>query len=793
MRRQGRQEGRMAKSPTRRRLGEILLAADVLTEEELEDALAEQATPGSRARLGTTVVRMGMADEEDIVAALATQLGMDEVDLASTAPAPEAVGRVPRNLAHRHLALPIHLEDGTLTVAVSDPTNVLAKDDLRAAAGVDSIRMVVASESSIREALRHAYGADQSALDALGDDIQVEEQHDLAPEDLEGAAGADDQPIVRLANLILAEAVHTRASDVHVEPGRNHVRIRYRIDGMLREVMRVPRDASAALTSRLKIMARLDIAERRRPQDGRTVVKVEGQEVDLRVSTLPTMFGETVVLRLLRKGVEQLEIDEVGLSPDQMAQYRWALDRPQGLIIITGPTGSGKTTTLYTGLNEIADPVRNIVTLEDPIEYQLEGVNQTQIHEKVGLTFARGLRSVLRQDPDVVLVGEVRDEDTAALAMQASFTGHLVLTTLHTNDAPSSIVRLLDLGVEPFHIASSLLLVVSQRLIRITCDRCAEPYEPEDRTLSMLGLTRADIADGTLLRGTGCEICGRTGFRGREGIFEMLPVTASVRELLMEGATEIQLARLARAEGMRTLREDGIRAALEGRTTLEEVLRVTPSETLTTHRCAECGHQIAEGFVACPQCGNALGVEACRECGRHLESSWRICPYCRSPVKRRREDDDPVRIEGPEEPRPPEISGNGGPAPIEERPLPIVLVVDDDQAIRELVGLMLVDDYDVLEAANGEEAIEMAKRHRPDAVVLDLRLPDMSGVEVTRALRSDEATRWIPILMITGEENTEREVESLVAGVDDYLLKPVNDDVLRGRLTAARRRATTGP
>ncbi|HEX2026850.1 MAG TPA: ATPase, T2SS/T4P/T4SS family [Nitriliruptorales bacterium] len=771
----------------RRRLGEILVAEGVLTAAQLHEALAEQVASDDRERLGTTVVRLGLAAEGDVAAALAAQLGLEQVDLTRVVPDPQAIERVPRALATRHLILPLQLEDGVLTVAASDPTNVVARDDLRTAAGVDTVRMQVATDRGIREAVRRAYGTDQSALDALLEDETVptvEEQ--VEAEELTELPISEDHPIVRLTNLILAEAVHARASDVHIEPGRNHVRVRYRVDGLLREVMRVPRDASGALASRLKIMARLDIAERRRPQDGRAVVRVDGREVDVRLSTLPTLFGETVVLRLLHEGAERVSVGELGMTGDQLASFLEALQRPQGLVVLTGPTGSGKTTTLYAGLAEMSDPVRNVVTLEDPIEYQLEGVNQTQIHEKVGLTFARGLRTLLRQDPDVVLVGEIRDQETAQLALQASFTGHLVLTTLHTNDAPSSIVRLVDLGVEPFLVASSLLLVVSQRLVRLVCEHCAEPTTADPRIVRQLQVSERELAGAALRRGRGCELCGRTGYRGREAVFEVLPVTAPLRELLMSGASETSLARLARAEGMRTLREDGIRKALEGRTTLEEILRVTPPESLVVQRCPGCAQQVGEGFLVCPSCGSDLATAACRACGRSVEPGWNLCPYCRASLPAPESAPAPrgVDIVTPT----PDVDGEHG---SDRRPT--LLIVDDDESVLRLIGLQLGDDYDLLEAREGEEALALAHEHRPDAIVLDLRLPDLDGIEVTRRLRAAETTRWIPILMLTGVEDARQEVESLVAGVDDYLRKPFDDEVLRGRLLAARRRQVDRP
>ncbi len=727
----------------KRRLGEILLAQGVITDGELEDALAEQSTGGRRERLGATIIRLGMAEEADIAHALASQLGLGTVDLAKVGAESAALSRVPRKLAERHHILPLAIdENDILVVAMADPTNVVALDDIKLTSGLRGTRAVVTTQSSIDAALRRLYGADQEALDVvegLENDVQTIDED----EDLNAAADAsDDQPIIRLANAILSDAVRGRASDVHVEPERDRVRVRYRIDGMLREAMRVPRHIGPALTSRLKIMSNLDIAERRRPQDGRAMIRVEGQEVDLRVSTMPTMYGEVMVLRLLRKGTERLKIDDLGLAPDLRETFETALSRPQGLIVMTGPTGSGKTTSLYAGLATLADPVRNIITLEDPVEYQLAGVNQTQINPKVDLTFARGLRTVLRQDPDVVMVGEIRDRETAELAMEASFTGHLVLSTLHTNDAPSTIVRMVDLGVERFLIASSLLLVVAQRLARVVCPHCKEPTEPDERTLKHLNLTREDLAGVELVKGAGCQFCERNGYFGRIGLMSMLRVTPQMRELITDGASETEIARLARKQGMRSLREDGLLKAFAGITTLEEVLRTTPDEALGEETVA-IDTSLAEGI---------------------------------QPYSGKSHDEDTAL------PR----SSNDGDAG--ERS---VLVVDDDPSVRQLLGTMLMDDFTVFEAATGEAAIELARQHRPDVIVLDFRLPDTDGVEVTRLLRADARTNDLPIVMITGHPDAAVEVEGLVAGIDDYVTKPFDGDVLQARIAAAARRQQT--
>ncbi|MFP5309526.1 MAG: ATPase, T2SS/T4P/T4SS family [Actinomycetes bacterium] len=772
----------------RRRLGEILIDGGVIDESQLHDALAAQTAGGRRRRLGSTIVALGLASEDAITHALATQLNLETVDLAAVGPESSALGKVPRKLAERHDVLPLRIDpDGTLIVAMSDPTNVVALDDLRLASGVRAVRPVVANASSLELALKRAYGSDQAALDmvgALGDsDVVVQDRAREGQVEVAETGELDDQPIIRLANAVLADAVRTRASDIHVEPEREHLRVRYRIDGMLRETMRVPKHIGPALTSRLKIMSNLDIAERRRPQDGRSMIRVQGSEVDLRVSTMPTMFGETVVMRLLRKGAERLDVDDLAMSPDVRDRFDSALARPQGLVVITGPTGSGKTTTLYAGLGSLVDEVRNIITLEDPIEYQLEGVNQTQVNPKIDLTFARGLRTVLRQDPDVVMVGEIRDRETAELAMEASFTGHLVLSTLHTNDAPSTIVRLVDLGVERFLIASSLLLIVAQRLARVVCPHCAEPTRPDPRTLKLLGLVEEDVADHQLVEGRGCQICDRTGYLGRLGLYETLQVTPRMRELIIEGGSELQLGALARTEGMRTLREDGLAKAFAGLTTLAEVARVTPEQSLRTDRARADADRIAE-LAATIATRPAESPTRSRDEANDVDIEV-------TPVDEDADEDGDLRLPG---------SGSvRSVTPFGDSTLRVddtsgafhggtLLVVDDDDSVRDLLGALLDEDWILLEAADGQTAIDLHKVHRPDLVLLDLHLPDMSGTAVCEAIRADDRRRHVPVVAITGDDDRTVHDEAIAAGVDDVLVKPFEESELLSRIQAQLQR-----
>ncbi len=565
----------------RRRLGEVLVADGVITELDLARALEEQnAGGGQRRRLGSTLIAMGVVDDNDLAVALANQLGLDRIDLAKAKPDLEAVARLQPDLARRHHVLPVAIDaDGTLVVAMVDPTNVFALDELRMATDSSRVRPVVATESAIAASINRYYPSHGSIQDEdFQDDLLGAEADD---DDDVNKADIESKPIVRLANTLIIDAMRLRASDIHVEPTRDDVRVRFRVDGILTEVMKIPRPARAPLTSRLKLMAGMDISERRRPQDGRTAVTVHGEAVDLRVSSMPSMHGEKIVMRLLRRGDSRLDIDDLHLAPDVLEMLREALESPQGIVLITGPTGSGKTTTVYAGLAEIATITRNVITLEDPIEYELDLVNQTQVNPRIGFTFAVGMRTVLRQDPDVVMVGEIRDGETAELAFEAAMTGHLVLSTVHTNNAPATVLRMAELGVERHLIASSLSLIVAQRLVRVVCSDCAEddPTVPAPRLLKRLRLTPADFEGVTTLRrGRGCNTCADTGYQGRAAVTEVLPITPKIRDLIVDGARESHIRNVAREEGIRSMRQDGVTKAMAGLTTFEEVVRATPDD-----------------------------------------------------------------------------------------------------------------------------------------------------------------------------------------------------------------------
>ncbi len=612
---------------SRPRIGEVLVDAGVITAVELASLLEHQRTAeGGRRRLGELMVELGFANEKVIAGAVAGQLGLGTIDLSRTVPAPDVVRVLPRSVAERSLALVVDRTGSGIVVAVADPTNVLALDDVRLHTGAAELTVLVSTPSQIRDHLARAWSLtqDSSGMAAIVDDVE-----DEAQESLDSIGSADDEaPIVKLVNRVLADAVRLRASDIHVEVQRDSLRIRYRVDGMLRDVMTAPKRVAASVISRIKIISGLDIAERRVPQDGRARINVDGASIDCRVSTLPSLHGEKIVIRLLTRGDAVPGLAALGFEPQQLAVFQSALSVPQGLVLITGPTGSGKTNTLYAAIAEILTPEKNIVTLEDPVEVQLPGITQVQVHEKAGLTFEKGLRSVLRQDPDIVLVGEVRDGQTAELALKAALTGHLVLTTLHTNSAVAALTRLIDMCAEPFLVASSLTASIAQRLVRKPCESCAEGYIPDSTTLALLGLKIDDILDATPLKGTGCPECGGTGYKGRTAVYEVLEVDAAMRQVLMKDPSEAAVSAQARAAGMSTLRVSAIDKARRGETTFEEAVRVTYTDAPSSHHCPSCERVVEVDMRLCPWCAVVLDRGHCERCARELDPDWKVCPWC---------------------------------------------------------------------------------------------------------------------------------------------------------------------
>jgi len=552
-----------------RQLAEVLLDQDLLSAEGLTRAQREQQRSGKP--LARVLIEMELVTEAGLVSAIAKQMGVEFLELADLQIDPIVAGSIPEQMARRYCALPVRIDDrGRLLVAMGDPSNVLALDDIRTITDRD-VAPAAATRPDILAAIDRLARMGDSVED-LGASFGAED--DSA--DLAGlTAVTEDAPIVKFVNSVISNAVNDRASDIHIEPQEHDLRIRYRVDGVLHEVMVQSKRIAAGVVSRLKIMADMDISERRIPQDGRISIKAGGKPIDLRVSTLPTVYGEKVVMRILDKSSVLLDLADLGFLDHNLQRYQRSFTKPYGMILVTGPTGSGKSTTLYATLNVINNPSVNIITTEDPVEYRLPGISQVQINNKAGLTFPTALRSILRQDPDIVLVGEMRDHETAQIGMEAALTGHLVLSTLHTNDAPSAVTRLTEMQIDPFLVGSAVDCVLAQRLARRLCVKCKEPYEPTPAELRTAGVPWED--DGalpTLFRAAGCGNCAKTGYRGRLAIHEVMQVTEEIERLIVERASTDSIAKLARTQGMRTLRDDGLAKVLMGQTTLEEIARV---------------------------------------------------------------------------------------------------------------------------------------------------------------------------------------------------------------------------
>jgi type IV pilus assembly protein PilB len=568
--------------PVNRRLGDLLVADGLLAKEQLTKALAEQK--GSTEKLGSILIRLGFINEEQLIGFLSRQYGVPSITLSQLEIDAEVLKLVPAAIAKKYEVLPVRKMGNSLALAMADPTNVFALDDISFMTNLQVLPLV-ASQTALRKAIERSYESKTEAFaNAMQDMSGTLENLEIVAGDEDPGAKVDsfelkefaeEAPIIKLLNMVLVDAIQKGASDIHFEPYEKVFRIRFRMDGVLHEMLSPPKRLEAALLSRLKIMANLDIAERRLPQDGRIKLRFSTREIDFRVSTLPTIFGEKAVLRILDKEGLKLDLTQLGFDAWSLEKFNAAIRQPYGMVLLTGPTGSGKTTTLYSAIHTLNSPDVNIMTAEDPVEYNLKGVNQVQINEHVGRTFAAALRSFLRQDPDIILVGETRDLETAQISIRAALTGHLVFSTLHTNDCPSTVARLIDMGIPPFLVASSLLLILAQRLGRKICTACKEPYAGDEESLVPYGHVAQGLGQVTFSKGKGCPTCNFTGMKGRVAIYEVMPVTEEVREAILRNAPTAELHQIAQSQGMRTLRQSGLLKVLEGTTTVEEVLRVT--------------------------------------------------------------------------------------------------------------------------------------------------------------------------------------------------------------------------
>ncbi|HZI21241.1 MAG TPA: type II/IV secretion system protein [Gemmatimonadales bacterium] len=725
----------------------------VLTPERLAE-LREKAAP--QATLWETLVAQKVVNDEEILKALSTRFRLKLAELDKADPA--AKERVPEQVARRYQILPIRATDSYLEVATANPFDLDAEKAL-AFATAREIRMLLLAPSKIAEKLDEMYRPEKAVdrlLERMENSTELVQLADVPPDEIAASeAEASQPPVVRLVDLIISEGILQRASDIHIEPEEGGVAVRYRIDGVLRQVMKIPRQAGLPLISRIKIMSALDIADRLRPQDGRARVLVNGQPIDLRVSTLPAALGEKVVIRILDSRATVKSLDSLGLNAGETEGIIRLLENHEGILLVTGPTGSGKTTTLYSCINQIKSEGVNIVTVEDPVEYRMQGIVQVQVQEKAGLTFASALRSILRQDPNVVLVGEIRDRETAQIAVQASLTGHLVLSTLHTNDAANAVTRLVDIGVEAYKIAAALRGVLAQRLMRKLCLTCKEVWmeAPPERL-------RKWVPKGTpLYRAAGCPDCAMTGYRGRFSIVEVLTVTPEVERRIAAGETAEHIASAARRGGMKGLWDSGLAHVLRGESTLDELTRVVdipheeegPPDASASARRSGAGRPQPQ-FA--PHAGAALAPEpAAAALTDHFELL--------------------------EEPVPPRRSGPHG------LPAVKVLLVDDEDSLRKVMrDLLERDGYDVAEARDGVQALDQIDRVGPDIIVLDLNLPGLDGYGVLSHLRSRPATASIPVIVLTAKGDEDNEVRVFELGADDFLTKPFRARALSARLEA---------
>src|SRR5438309_348507 len=722
---------------------------------ELVAELREKAAP--QATLWETLVAQKVVNDEQILTALSTRfrLKLAELDKAD----PTAKERVPEQVARRYHILPFRATDSYLEVATANPFDLDSEKALAFATGRE-IRMLLLAPSKIAEKLDEMYKPNKAIdklLEGMGDADVLTTLPDVLPEELNvSEADASQKPVVRLVDMIISEGILSRASDIHVEPEEGGVAVRYRIDGVLRQVMKIPRQAGLPLISRIKIMSSLDIADRLRPQDGRARVAVNGQPIDLRVSTLPAALGEKIVIRILDSRATGKSLESLGLNTNETEGIKRLLENHEGIILVTGPTGSGKTTTLYSCINQIKSEGVNIVTVEDPVEYRMQGIVQVQVQEKAGLTFASALRSILRQDPNVVLVGEIRDRETAQIAVQASLTGHLVLSTLHTNDAANAVTRLVDIGVEAYKIAAALRGVAAQRLMRRLCLTCKEVWmeTPPDRL-------KPWIPKGTpLYRAAGCPDCAMTGYRGRFSIIEVLTVTAEVERRIAAGEPAEQIAVAARRGGMKSLWDSGLGHVLKGESTVDELMRVVdvPQEDVPEPVPAQASRRPPGGvpgsrIPAEPPAAFAAPTAATAEPLAHFDLL---------------EEGPRLRVSGP----------HGVPAVK-------VLLVDDEDSLRKVMrDLLERDGYDVSEARDGVQALDQIDRVGPDIIVLDLNLPGLDGYGVLSHLRSRPATASIPVIVLTAKGDEDNEVRVFELGADDFLTKPFRARALSARLEA---------
>ena len=717
-------------SKRRKRLGEILVESGLIDDQILKKVLEKQKL--EKKRIGQMLIDMGIATDEEIASALANQLKIPLLNLKDTEISRDVISLVSADMAEKYLLIPAKLTGNSLLVVMANPTDFNATDDLRFATGM-TIKVAVATQEDILDALDLYYPKQDlaRALDAgpnIDQGIEVlqeaktEEQDTYSLKDL-----AERPPLIRLTNAILSDAIKLKASDIHIEPQRAGALVRYRVDGTLREILKLGNHLHTPLVSRLKVISEMDISIKRKPQDGRTRVRYENNVYDLRLSSIPTSYGEKVTIRILDQSQASVRLEDIGLSEKNLKAFDQAIRRPQGIILVTGPTGSGKSTTLYACLSKLKSPSVNIITVEDPVEYDMPGINQVQVNPQAGITFAAGLKSILRQDPDIVMIGEIRDSETASTAFQAANTGHLVLSTLHTNDAPSTVTRLLDFDIKPFLIASSLICVIGQRLVRRICEKCKAPDPKGGQMVKQFFPHILQKKEHAFWKGEGCDTCQYTGYAGRTGIHEVLMMTGSLKKLLSPEVTAVELKSEAEKEGFQFMTMDGIEKCLQGLTTVQDVFRVAPPEI------DETPENDSEEVL----------VQYDEEIEKSLAALSSV-----STIK----------------------------------PKKILVADDNEMTLQLLADVLEYENYHVITAPNGLEAMKLALREMPDLIVSDLMMPKMNGLTLTKRLKSQLNTRFIPIIILTNRDDVETEVKMLESGANDYIIKPVDHKKLLARL-----------
>jgi type IV pilus assembly protein PilB len=771
----------------RRKLGDILVSSGKLSESRLQEALSQQKTLGKK--LGKILTECGWITEEGIARAISEQLGLQILDFSLIKNIDtDVLALVPVEYAQSHALIPVEQRGKELTLAMADPLDYTAIQALEFRTGL-RVRVVIGLETEIQRQLQKYTNLNEivanlskSLSPTEGAEVinEAEEQEDLIK-------GNERGPIVGLVNAVFEDALRKRASDIHIEPQEGDMQVRFRVDGLLKNILTVPKYIQPSVISRMKVMANLDISNRRSPQDGRMKLRVGGKIVDLRVSTLPTINGEKVVIRILDQSQATLSLDSLGFEPEMLKKFKDTLSHPQGLVLVTGPTGSGKTTTLYSALNFLKGSVANIVTVEDPVEYKIDGINQVQTNERAGVTFVTALRSILRQDPNVILIGEIRDRETADIAFRSAQTGHLVLSTLHTNDAAAAVTRLLDIGLESFIMASSLSGILAQRLVRRICEHCKEPDTPDRSILARFDLDPDDTSL-KFFKGKGCERCGMEGFKGRLGVHEFLVVDDFVRLKISAKAQDREILEPARNAGMKNMAEDGMAKALQGLTTLEEILHNVPWPEFGREK-SPFKEVVVGPSVAVP---GYTPIAAARPRARGDQE------FSRSEY----EIETPVDYDGTLEPvfdpatdeRP---DRRGRHEDEEDEPIPRrrpgrdkrriardrILVIDDSPTVVRMVQEFLeAEDFEVVTARDGIEGLEKVYAEAPDLIVTDAMMPRMDGFTLVKKLKEHLSTRLIPIIMLTSREETASEVQGLELGADDYITKPLEPERLLVRI-----------